>query len=146
MTPLPQRLLARSKMLDTVRAALYKPRRFWAVGLAAWASVAGAEVINGVQFPDGTTKVGENRFRAPENLEETLKYYKLVYPTGSYPRRSIVNQPGVKAVHISNPSGKNFEGLNIYEANDEVRIYVVTAEAAKPKRSPAPTKQPAKKK
>ena len=60
-------------------------------------------------------------------------------PTSTFPRRSIVNQPGVKAVHIINPSGKNFEGLNIYESNDEVRIYVVPLQAA-----PAPTK-PAKK-
>ena len=146
MTPLAQRPHAARNLLDRAAATFYKPRRFWAVGLAAWASVAGAEVINGVQFPDGTQKVGENRFRAPENLEETLKYYKLVYPTGSYPRRSIVNQPGVKAVHISNPSGKNFEGLNIYEANDEVRIYVVPIEAVKPKRPAAPTKQAPKKK
>ena len=35
----------------------------------------------------------------------------------------------MKAVHIVNPSGKKFEGLNIYEANDEVRIYIVPLQA-----------------
>ena len=52
-------------------------------------------------------------------------------PATQYPRKSIVNQPGVKAVHIANPSGKGaWEGLNVYEANDEVRIYVVPAEGS----------------
>ena len=84
-------------------------------------------------MPDGAQKVGENRYRAPHDFEETLKYYRTVYPVQAYPRKSIVNQPGVKAVHIVNPSGKNFEGLNIYEANDEVRIYVVPVPPPPPK-------------
>lgn len=92
------------------------------------ASVSVAEVVGGVQLPDGVQKVGENRYRTRQNFEETLKYYRSVYPPGSHPRKSIINQPGIKAVHISNPSGKNFEGLNIYEANDEVRIFVVVSQ------------------
>ena len=71
--------------------------------------VARAEVVDGVQLPDGLQKVGEKRYRSPQDCEKTLKYYKTVYPTATYPRRSIVNQPGVKAIHIANPSGKNFE-------------------------------------
>jgi hypothetical protein len=48
-----------------------------------------------------------------------------------FPRKPVVNQPGVKAVHISNPSGRGaWEGLNIYEANDEVRIYVVPTDGS----------------
>jgi hypothetical protein len=76
-----------------------------------------------------------------------MKYYRSVYPVNAYPRRSIVNQPGVKAVHIVNPSGKNFEGLNIYEANEEVRIYIVPAQSAvKPAARPEPSsKKPGKK-
>lgn len=92
---------------------------------------AAADVFNGAQLPDSSAKVGENRFRSPRDWKETLKYYDSVYPKSAFPRREIVHQPGVKAVHIVNPSGKNFEGLNIYEANDEVRIYVVPAGAVK---------------
>lgn len=126
-------------VLDTTRQGFYKPAPRWAaLLLALFASGAGAEVVNGAQLPDGSQKVGENRYRAPQDWEETLKYYRSVYPTGSYPRRSVVNQPGVKAVHIVNPSGKNFEGLNIYEANDEVRIYIVPAEAPRPSRRAEP--------
>ena len=102
-----------------------------AVALAAGA--ARAEVVNGVQLPDGATKVGENRYRVREDFEGLLKYYRVAYPTSAYPRRQIVNQPGVKAIHISNPTGKSFEGLNIYLSNDEVRIYVILrADAPKP--------------
>ncbi|ADO71201.1 conserved uncharacterized protein [Stigmatella aurantiaca DW4/3-1] len=108
-------------------------------------TVAEAEVVNGAQLPDGSRKVGENRYRAPGDYEETLKYYRTVYPAGTFSRKAIVNQPGVKAVHIVNPSGKNFEGLNIYEANEEVRIYIVPAQpAAKPAKK-APEVKPGKK-
>jgi hypothetical protein len=115
--------------LDTLRRGSYKPAAFGAA-LWLWAGTAVAEVVSGAQLPDGAQKVGELRYRSPHDMEETLKYYRGVYPPGSYPRRTIVNQPGVKAVHISNPSGKNFEGLNIYEAKDEVRIYIVPPEGA----------------
>ncbi len=112
--------------LDTPKGAFYKPRPLWLAGLMLLLPVgAGAEVVGGVQMPDGVRQVGENRYRAPGDLETTLKYYRTVYPPDRFPRRSIVNQPGVKAFHIQNPSGKNFEGLNIYEANDEVRIFIV---------------------
>jgi hypothetical protein len=104
-------------------------------GLLLLAGIARGETVHGAQIPDGSQKVGENRYRAKEDYEGTLKYYKTIYPPAQYPRRQIANQPGIKAVHISNPSGKNFEGLNIYLANDEVRIYIVpVAEAAKPKK------------
>jgi hypothetical protein len=129
-----------TRALDSLKGLFYKPRPLGtAVVALLWMSVASAEVVSGAQLPDGSQKVGENRYRAPGDLEKTLEYYKTVYPASTFPRRSVVNQPGVKAVHIVNPSGKNFEGLNIYESNDEVRIYVVPLQAA-----PAPSK-PAKK-
>ncbi len=85
----------------------------------------------GASIPDGARKVAEHRYKSSTDFEGTLKYYKNVYPASSYPRKSVVNQPGVKAVHIPNTSGKGgWEGLNIYEANDEVRIYVVPAEGS----------------
>jgi hypothetical protein len=125
-----------TRALDSLKSRFYKPRPLWAVVAALWMTGAAAEVVSGAQMPDGARKVGENRYRAPGDFDATLKYYRTVYPVQAYPRRPIVNQPGVKAVHIVNPSGKNFEGLNIYEANDEVRIYVVPA---------APPPKPAKK-
>ena len=91
------------------------------VGLGAW-----AETELGAQLPDGARKVAEHRYRAPSDFEGTLKYYKNVYSRESHPRKQIIDQPGVKAISIVNPSGKGgWEALNIYEANDEVRIFVV---------------------
>jgi hypothetical protein len=105
------------------------------LGLVAWAlggPEGRAEMVHGAHIPDGAQKVGENRYRAKEDFEATLKHYKAVYPPNAYPRRMIVNQPGIKAIHIVNPSGKSFEGLNVYQANDEVRIYIVPAGDVKP--------------
>ena len=134
------------RRLDTRKSSPYIRAPLWAVVVVLGVSLqARAEKIDGVMFPDGVQKVGENRYRAPEDFEATMKFYRTIYPPGAFPRKSIVNQPGVKAVHIVNPSGKQFEGLNIYEANDEVRIFVVPAELRAPeKRKPAPAKPPKK--
>ncbi len=95
-------------------------------GLSLLAVSAWAETELGAQLPDGARKVAEHRYKSSTDWEGTWKYYKNVYPASSYPRKDVVNQPGVKAMHIVNTSGKGgWEGLNIYEANDEVRIYVV---------------------
>jgi hypothetical protein len=109
------------------------------------AGVARGEVVHGAQIPDGSQKVGENRYRPREDFDGTVKYYRTIYPPAHYPRRQIANQPGVKAIHISNPSGKSFEGLNIYVANDEVRIYIVPVAETKPVKKKASEGKPAKK-
>ena len=133
------------RALDSLRAGFYKARPLGAAVVALWTVAAGAETINGAQLPDGVQKVGENRYRAPRDFEGTMTYYRSVYPVGTFPRKSIVNQPGVKAVHIVNPSGKNFEGLNIYEANDEVRIYIVPVQSTAKPAKPEPSKKSGKK-
>ena len=100
------------------------------LGTAAWAGDPGV-------LPDSAHKVAENRYKAVGDWEAVLKFYKTALPNNLYPRRPIVNQPGIKAQHIANPSGKGgWEGLNIYETNDEVRIYVVVAaDSGKKKKS-----------
>ncbi len=127
-----------SARLDTLWGRFYKARPLWLAGWLLLPLAAAGETVSGAQLPDGAQKVAENRYRSPQNFEETLKYYRTVYPAAQYPRKQIVNQPGVKAVHIANPSGRGFEGINIYEANDEVRLYVVVTE-------PAPKPPPKKK-
>jgi hypothetical protein len=136
--------------LDTLDLRFYKPARRWVAVAAALGVLvplaARTEVLDGVQFPDRTTKVGERRYRVPQDWENTLKYFKTTYPSTQFPRRMIVNQPGVKALHLANPEGHGgWVGLNIYEANDEVRVYVVPPDGvAKPAKKPAAT--PPKKK
>ncbi len=89
----------------------------------------------GAVLPDSASKVGEYRYRIKGNIEDALKFYKSVYPPREYPRKSIANQPGVKAVHIVNPSGKgDWEGINIYETSEETRLFVVPSDAKLKKR------------
>lgn len=127
------------RAIDRDRRAVRTPPWRCIAGLLLVASaVARGETVHGAQIPDGAQKVGENRYRATEDFDAVLKYYKSVYPTSAYPRKQIVNRPEVKAVHIANPSMKNFEGLNIYVANDEVRIYVIPVAETKPTKKKGP--------
>ena len=94
--------------------------------VAVPALAAERETELGAVLPEYAHKVAEHRFKSGTDWEGTLKFYKNNYPSPQYPRKAIINQPGVKAVHITNTSGKGgWEGLNISEANDEVRIFVV---------------------
>ena len=95
--------------------------------LVALPMLVHAEVrVAGAVLPDGAVKVAENRYRVPKDWEDTLRFYRQSYPP-RYTRRPIADQPGVKAVHIVNPDAKagSWEGLNIYEAKGEVRIFVL---------------------
>lgn len=95
------------------------------VSLVTSAAAFAGESVLGAVLPDTAQKVAELRYRIRGTMEDAMKFYKNVYPPQTYPRKNIANQPGVKAIHLANPNGKGWEGLNIYEANDEVRIYVV---------------------
>ena len=80
-------------------------------------------------LPDGSRKVAENRYRSPHDWEYTWKALDKTLPSRNYPRKGIVNQPGIKADHISNPSGRGgWEGINVYQTGDEVRMYVVVTD------------------
>jgi hypothetical protein len=93
--------------------------------LLAFPLLAHAELVEGAQLPDGSRKVGEHRYRSPLGYEETKKYFRFAYPEATHPRRTIADQPNVRGFHIVTATGKGFEGLNVYEANDEVRIFIV---------------------
>jgi hypothetical protein len=103
----------------------YKPAL--AAVLLAVPMLALAEVkVAGALLPDGAEKVGENRYRVPKTYDETLKYFRQTY-SARYTRRTITEQPAVKAVHIENPDAKpgQWEGLNVYELKGEVRVFVL---------------------
>lgn len=126
-----------------MRTSLDTPNRRPYIALPVWAGLVAllltgqalASNVKGVQLPDGAAQVGEDRFRAPEDYEGTLKYYRLVYPPAKYRWKAVIDQPGVKALHIELGSKGGVEGLNIYEANDEVRIYLVPVEAVRSRKS-----------
>jgi hypothetical protein len=79
--------------------------------------------------------VGTDRFRSPTGYPDTLKFYLKAYSPERFPRTPIAALPGVRAMHIENPGGHDWEGLNIYELNGETRIFVLT-------RAPAARRHP----
>ncbi len=97
--------------------------------LLTWPAAALAEKVAGAILPDGSKAVGENRFRVNKSYEDTVKFFKAIYPPPRYSRKQIANQPSVKAVHIANPEAKpgGWEGLNVYEVKGETRVFVLVA-------------------
>jgi hypothetical protein len=96
-----------------------------------WAvpALAQAERVAGALLPDEARPVESHRYRVEKTYDETLKFFRSVYPPAKFPRRPIVNQPGIKAVHIANPEAKpgGWEGLNVYELKGETRVFVLVA-------------------
>jgi len=90
---------------------------------------ARAERVAGALLPDEARAIEPNRYRIEKSYEDTLKFFKTVYPLARYPRRIIVNQPGLKAVHIDNPDARpnSWDGLNVYEFGGETRVFVLVA-------------------
>jgi hypothetical protein len=110
--------------------------RFGAMALAAgalWSAGqrdAHAFTVHGAVLPDGAVKVDDDRFKAKEDWDKTLRALRNVY--GKQPGivwRSIASTPKVKAIHIANiKRGRSWEGINVYETEGSVFIYVIKAE------------------
>jgi hypothetical protein len=90
------------------------------------AALAG-QTAHGALLPSGSTPVGPDRYRSPSGYPDTVKFYLKAYSPEHFPRTAIAALPGVRALHIENPTGHEaWEGLNIYELNGETRIFVLT--------------------
>ena len=80
----------------------------------------------GFQLPDGAVKIDEDRYRLTQPWDEAVKFYRRAYPASKYPRKNLHSQTQVRAMHIANPSGVDWEGVNLYEASrGEVRVYIL---------------------
>jgi hypothetical protein len=96
------------------------------VGSLNAAAAGPDQKVRGASLPASARKVGEDRYRLHENWENAMKFFKVAYGYDKFPRKVVVNQPGIKAVHIANPSaGGEWEGLNIYENTSGVHVYVL---------------------
>lgn len=131
-------------MLDTRRSLLYKAAlslrdsalqvaRVVAVVVVFWASTearaAGEFRVKGVVLPNGSVRIAEDRYRLPESWEGTAKWLKTIYRPEKYLRKFVINQPGIKAVHVANPEPKDeWVGFNLYEYQGEVRLYILGRE------------------
>lgn len=69
----------------------------------------------------------KGRYRVRATYDETLEFYRRAFKAiGGVRWRSITNKPGLKAQHIESLRKKtNWEGINIYESNGEVKVYVL---------------------
>jgi len=96
---------------------------------------AGGFKARGFSLPDGAVKVDEDRYRLPQTWEDTLRWYRSVYPPAKYPRSTLRNNAGIRSIHIENrTAGSEWEGANVYETpKGEVRIFVLAREEPKPR-------------
>ena len=87
----------------------------------------------GFILPDGAVKIDDDRYRLPQPWDEAVKFYRRTYPPGKYPRKNLRSQTPVRAMHIENPAGGEWDGVNLYEASrGEVRLFILAGkEAAK---------------
>jgi hypothetical protein len=77
-------------------------------------------------LPDGAVKIDEDRYRLSQTWDEALKWYRTVYPPSKYPRHTLHSESTVRAVHIDNPGGSEWDGVNLYEVgHGEVRVYIL---------------------
>jgi hypothetical protein len=103
-------------------------KRLACAALLAATAVAAAEGFKarGFILPDGAVKIDEDRYRLTQPWDEAVKFYRRAYPPGKFPRRTLHSQTAVRAMHIENPGGADWEGVNLYEAGrGEVRVYIL---------------------
>ena len=89
--------------------------------------------VHGAILDDESKRVGDDRFRSKEDWEKTVRFFRGNYGgKPGYVWLTIETPPKVKAIHIENThAGRAWEGINIYETNNEVFIFVVKAERKK---------------
>ena len=116
----------------TAAAAIAKKNNFFFLAAALGVTLAGAALAaegfraRGLLLPEGAVKIDEDRYRLAEAWDEAVRFYRRAYPPSKYPRRTLRSQTPIRAMHISNPSGIEWEGANLYEAaRGEVRLYIL---------------------
>ncbi len=90
----------------------------------------------------GATPTGEpGRYESPKTYDDTLTHYKWYFKTrGGVRWRNVVNLPQIRAKHIESTRPKTrWQGLNIYEMQGKVRIFVVPRDP-EAKAAPKPKK------
>ena len=89
-------------------------------------AVFGGVVELGAPLPSHARKIAKHRFSLSQDFKMVMRFYKATLPVARYPRKQIIHQPGIKAIHIVNSSARGaWAGMNVYEVNGEVRIYVI---------------------
>ena len=99
--------------------------------LGSAAQAAEGFKARGFSLPDGAVKIDEDRYRLSQPWDEAVKFYRRAYPAAKFPRRTLRSQSPVRAIHIENPGGAEWDGVNLYEASrGEVRLYILAGKEA----------------
>ncbi|HYZ90531.1 MAG TPA: hypothetical protein VE620_14645 [Myxococcales bacterium] len=115
------------------------------VGAPSPSRAAGGFKARGFFLPDGAVKVDDDRYRLPQPWEEAVRWYRATYPPAKFPRHTLRNQAGIRAMHIVNTTKEEWEGANLYETQrGEVRVYVM-GKVDKPEEPSPPLPVPSKK-
>ncbi len=105
----------------------------FALLLAGAAHAAEGFKARGFVLPDGAVKIDEDRYRLSQPWDEAVKFYRRAYPPAKYPRKSLRSQTPIRAMHIENPSGVEWDGVNLYEASrGEVRLSILPGKEPPP--------------
>ena len=92
------------------------------------AGVAQAAKVHGVDMPSDASNVGEDRFRTTKRYSRTIRHFSRKYSGKGLVWRPLRGNPRVKGVHIANHrAGRTWDGINVYEADGKVHIYVLKA-------------------
>lgn len=83
-------------------------------------------------IPSESKKTGKNRYRSLLDWDKTLSAYRKVYGRDGNTAWFDIDAPArVKGVYIQNlRPGQSWEGINVYEADGKVQIFVVPADRA----------------
>jgi len=96
---------------------------------ALWISLSpvGDGYLDAPIIPGAQQLSEPGRYESPKTWEDTLTYYKWHFKSrGGVRTRNIVNLPHIRAKYIqSTRKSTKWQGLNIYEKNGHVRIFVV---------------------
>lgn len=95
--------------------------------LTAAATMAAPEFMDAPMVYGAKAMQETGRYASPRTFDDTVKFYKDKFKRkGGVRWRGIINQIGIKAVHLQNlRRSSNWEGVNIYEHKGKVRIFVI---------------------
>lgn len=103
-----------------------------AILVATWMLAAPPELPIEAPLPSDAVRLKDpdnepGRYRSLRSYEELLDFYRRIFnQTGGVRWHNIVQLPTIKAKNVESlrPTTK-WEGINIYEKQGEVRIYVL---------------------
>ena len=101
--------------------------------IALMLALAGADHIE-APIVSGARALGEEgRYESAKNFDSTIEWYKRKFKNvGGVRWRSIVNLPSIKAKHLQSIRRRTkWAGINIYEHQGRVRLFVVPREEPK---------------